>query len=168
MKRSGITAFAAALLLAAIGCGGDDDSSGEPLSADEQQDLCDRNCSHLETCDGVDYDTCNTDCLDGAPLLASGAANDFVDCLTESCDSDQDACLLDIDLRGIVQDALDACSDFETRCEIDTQGFCDPNEPEGGALLKLYSDDVLNDLIDCFAEPCDTVEDCVLSAIGAA
>jgi hypothetical protein len=89
-----------------------------------------------------------------------------VDCVGESCTTSEDACLLDLDVRGIVQDALDACADFEVRCSLDTQGLCDANEPEGGALLKLFSDDTLNDIIDCFGAACDTVADCVSAALG--
>src|SRR5262245_9796387 len=167
MTRPGLTALASILCLAlsTIGCGGDDDG-GEALSADDQQDLCDRNCDHRNTCEGTDYDACLDDCLRGAHNFASGPAHDYVDCFTSSCDTNMDQCLLDLDTRGIAQDALDACSDFEARCSIDAQGLCDGTEPEGGALLKLLSDDVLNELIDCFAGSCQSVPNCVSSVIG--
>lgn len=168
MRNMGFAVSVLGLLVVGA-CGGDDGGGGggggDTFSSDEAAAFCDQSCTHEMTCNGDDLATCTSDCLDFAGKLSASAASDYVDCVAASCTTSEDDCILAVDPSAAAQSTADACTAFETRCTMDTGGLCDLNDPEGGALFRILSDDSLAAVTACFEGACDQLQACLGAAL---
>ncbi len=136
--------------------GGDD-----PLDPAEQPTFCTEMCNHDLTCFGDDPAGCMADCGLVIDNFASGPARSFINCLTDSCESAEDQCLLFLPVRDIDIAYANACKNYFDGCALSDDGLCDLEAAEAGAEIKLYQTEYVNGYIGCLQGACGQLEACV-------
>jgi hypothetical protein len=147
-------------------CGG----GGGPASESEVREGCQKICTRDVACaiegEGQELDACVADCTDdlgGWPR--ADAFGDLTECIADlPCDGREETCLGQISRLPIHDEWEDACRANLLQCEEQgvNEAVCTLEGDEEAALLRLISEPIMEDMIDCMdAADCGARLDCI-------
>jgi hypothetical protein len=172
MTRAGSSLLLIAMLFPAAACGGDDDGGGEggpgdPVSPADAESLCGNFSDHAAECGwGGNVNGTDWNCGEAAVVWRADVFETFAACAIDlACDGDGGTCYQAItgtEPLDIHQEYAAACEDRSGACDLtadsDTSTLllsCD------AGALALYAKPVVETVIDCFQEQCDTIVACL-------
>jgi hypothetical protein len=152
-----------AIATIAAACGGD--SGTAALSRSEAREICTDACEKDRDCGEIaDVDGCVSSCVDSIEIIRGDLVRELFDCYMDaSCAADDDcADTIDVEPLSEHEDYAAACREKLAECGASSSDIAEVCDVEH---IKVIASDIIEDLTDCWDEPCEAIPSCFESAL---
>jgi hypothetical protein len=167
IMRNFVPVAVSAYLVTGLGCGGGGAPAGDPISAEDGAALCDDFGAHADACGwGGNVNQADWNCGDASVVWREDVFREFVACAVAlACDGDGASCYQAIAGTEPLephQTYATTCTEQSAACDLTPAGDSSTLLLSCNAdALALYATPVIDEVLDCFAQPCADIVPCL-------